>query len=338
MSKNFTIYDIAREAGVSTATVSRVMSGSDAVRSQTAQRVLDVMQKYHYRPSAIARSLYTKSSRTLCILLPELGNPYYSSIFSSVIHEANAAGYMLETLYQPYDRSITEHMAQRLIEHRVDGVILNGEFLTHSTDAQLALLRRLAEYMRVVLLGGMPPVEPFPTITIDLAGCMERAVAYLHDELGHEHICLMGGSHVPENPFARSTGFLAALARRGLTGFFHPCDCDAEAAHASFETLCEEKRPTAVVCANDLVALGVLRAARDRGWQVPHDLSVIGCDNTYLCEYMPTRLTTFDIHATDTGRMAVEMATREPLSENALISGELIVRESCSQRGSRQEG
>lgn len=330
MSKKFTIYDIAREAGVSTATVSRVMSGSNAVRSETAQRVLDIMQKYHYRPSDIARSLYTQSSKTLCILLPELGNPYYSSVFSSVIREADAAGYMLETLYQPYDCTITERMAKRLIERRVDGVILNGEFLANAAGAQLALLRRMSDYMSVVLVGGMSPVEPFPTITINLSGCMERAVSYLHEELGHAKLCLLSGSHAPGNPFARCTGFLAAITRHGVMGGFYPCACGTDDARVAFGALLETQRPTAVICANDLVALGVLRAARDFGWHVPRDLSVIGCDNTYLCEYMPTLLTTFDIHAEDTGRIAVALAIGQHQGGNVVINGELIVRESCS--------
>lgn len=328
MGKNATIYDIAREAGVSTATVSRVINGSDAVHPQTASRVQDVMKKHAYRPSAIARGLYKKSSKTLCILLPELGNPYYSDVFSAVIRDANGEGYMLQTLYQPYNRTITRQMAQRLIEHRVDGVILNGEYLTSSTEAQLELLRHISEYMRVVLLGGMPPVPPFPTISIDLASCMEQAVCYLHDTLGHRSLLLIGGSDAPQDPYSRATGYAKAMAQRNLNGTFLPCACTAEDAYAVFSAL--QTLPTAVICANDLVALGVMRAARERGLQLPRDLSVIGCDNTYLCDFLPPRLTSFDLCAHETGQIAVSIAMGQVPGGDTLINGKLIMRESCA--------
>ncbi|HML45356.1 MAG TPA: LacI family DNA-binding transcriptional regulator, partial [Clostridia bacterium] len=215
-ANNINIYDIAKEAGVSIATVSRALSDAPNPRSAKQKRVLEVVQKYNYKPSAVARGLNCGQSRMISIGLPEIANPFYSELFSAADEEASGKGYSLFLTRIPDNPGGYQAFLDQLIERRPDGVILAGGMVEDPTASQrLGMLRHLRNYMPVVLIS--EPVEAFPCVCInsDMAEGARITVRHLHT-LGHERIALLGGSHQKRGSSSREHGFQEEAARLGL--------------------------------------------------------------------------------------------------------------------------
>lgn len=343
MAAKKTIYDIATEAGVSVATVSRVLNGSGSkVRPETATRVLKVVEKHKFKPNALARGLYHNRTMTLGIILPELSNPFYAELYLAAEQKARENGYVLLLFHSPYGESINEEMVSQLSERRLDGVITNGEFLDpHARSKDNRMLEELSHYMPVMLVGCMIPRPNCMNICIDLAECSRKQVHYLAS-LGHRRIMLLGGENDATNPTSREVGFFEALEKAGLDreDAFLPEECSTQGGQAAMEavlSLPPEKRPTAVLCANDLLAFGAVRTALEKGVRIPQELSIISCDDTYLSKYMTPALTTMNIEAAQIGRMAVEALIHRieqgESAGDAVIQGTMVLRESCARQG-----
>ncbi len=332
MSPNVTMQDIAVEAGVSIATVSRVLAGKTNVRPETAERIRSVVEKHHFRPNGMARSLYHRRSNTLAMVLPDLINPYYGRLFTTAENYAHQLGYSLELSHHPYGKSIGRHMTERMIERRLDGVILSCEYIDARPDSEeMKLLADVQAYMPVALIGNMRPVEGMRNLVIDLAGCMRQAVEYLY-AIGHRKIALLGGRNDMDNPYSRIAGFCTAMQARGLScenRIFTGGDSPEDGMRALYSALDCGDPPTALCCVNDLAAIGAVHAALTRGLRVPDDLSVLGCDNSFLCAYQPVPLTSIDIHVDEMARGSVALLMGDGEPETRVMTGELVARESC---------
>ena len=333
-----TIYDIAAEAGVSITTVSRVLRGEGTVSSKTREKVEAVIARRNYRPSSIARGMTSKKTNTLGIVLPKLLNPNYAMIFTGASDGARKHGYSVNLF--PW-RSLTEqenNPALMLAERRLDGVIICVEYLPPEQNQRLQqALAELRQYMPIVLIGCVPAVFDYPTISYNMADIARSAVEYLIG-LGHEKIALIGGVEEDRDEFRRDIGY-----RQGLLNAHLPCVdsyrayCGGTAQEGEqaldrmLSTLLPAHWPTAVISLNDLVAMGCQAAARRHGLQMPRDLSIVGCDNLFCAPYLIPALTSFDTHQQQLGQRAVELLlSGENRREDA--QWELILRDSCAKR------
>ena len=334
-NENATIYDIASAAGVSIATVSRVLRGEDSVSPSTREKVESAIAAYNYRPSSIARGLTSKTTNTLGIVLPKLLNPHYAMVFTGAQEEARKKGYT--TTLIPWSGMLSRPFdpATMLAERRLDGAVICVEYMPPDLNEQLlGALKELRRFMPVALIGSVPPNFDFPCVTNDDRAMTKAMVQYLVS-LGHEKIAMIGGMEEDTDPLRRDVGYEEGLKEARLpctASYRYFCrgtpEAGAQALSDILDTLKPDYWPTAVICLNDLVAMGCMAAARARSLQIPRDLSIMGCDNLFCSPYLYPALTSVDRHQQQVGAQAVQL----------LISGEekrlttqwdLILRDSC---------
>ncbi len=336
-SENATIYDIASDAGVSIATVSRVLRGESNVSAATKEKVQRAIERRNYRPSSIARGLISKTTHSLGIILPKLLNPHYAMIFTGAQEEARKLGYTVSLF--PWSALDTKAYdpATMLIERRLDGIIVCVEYLPSDHGEQvLGALRNLRHVMPVVLIGCVPPWYDFPAVSNNNAAMMKEVVAYLVS-LGHEKIAFIGGMREDNDPMRREIGYREGLreARLPYTDSYRVYgkgtpEAGMEALSSMLDSLKPEYWPTAVIAMNDMMAMGCQAEARRRGIRMPEQLSIIGCDDLFCAPYLCPSLTSINSHQQRTGARAVELLISGE-NKHETSDWELIERDSCAR-------
>ena len=339
-SKQATIYDVAEQAGVSIATVSRVLSGGSASEA-ARQRVEQAIQALGYQP-AVPRRIKEKapSRRTLALVISNLSNPYYAALASGAEEAARRNGYALQIYCHDLNEPISPALINMLIEHQPAGAVLVGSMVENGTEHELLeLLMRLRQAMPLAIIG--PRIEGLDCINItsDLSLSVRKSIAHLMS-MGHERIAFIGGSSSIRSASVREQAFYAEMERLGkpilrvgAESGFTPRDGEMGVARL-FASLPAEARPTALITINDLVALGALRELQRLNLRVPEDVALIGCDNQFFTPYLNPPLTTVDLHPTDHGKNAVSelisaISGGGVYSFSQIRECSLIIRESC---------
>lgn len=331
------INEVADLAGVSTATVSRALSGNGHVSEATRQKVLAAALELEYVVSSNASSLATGRTKNVGVVIPFLNRWFFGSVVEGAEKALLAHGYDL-TLYNlsgggEERRSVFEHF---LLRKRVDAVIAISLELTAAETTRLLDMNK-----PIVGVGG--PLPGVRTLSIDEVEVARLATEHLIS-LGHRRIAHIGGSpptemdfHVPTN---RRVGYEAALEAVGIPvdpGLFQPADFTLQGGYRAAKQLFgnPRKRPTAVFAASDEMAIGTILAARDMGLHVPDDISVIGVDDHELAEFFG--LSTIAQFPEEQGRKAVEILMDQlhpgnrKHSVNTPLDFELIVRSSTAR-------
>lgn len=342
--EKITIRDVAREAGVSIATVSRVLAGHGNVSPATAEAVRRAVDKHNFTPNALARGFNQQRSNTIGMVLPSIKNPYYAEMYADVRTLAEEKGYTLMLFSRPTSHPVDEELVRSVRERRLEGLIVNDELFPPDRCAENErLLTLLRKSMPVVLLGCMQLSLPCPVITIDLKQCMKLSMDYLIS-LGHERIAYIGGNDDSAVPGSRDEGYALAL-KEALLPYIAEYrvfgECTAEEGYqmtsALLGKLLPSQWPTAVVAANDLVAMGAMHAFEERGLRVPADISLIGCDDQFFAPHLSPPLTSVNTHGLDAGRLALDMLlSGETPCDRTVIPCEMAVRGSCAERKRRE--
>jgi DNA-binding LacI/PurR family transcriptional regulator len=330
-----TIRDVARRAGVSVATVSRVLNKTGyPVRQETRQRVLDAIDALSFHPNAFARALLGKPTCTLGLMIPDISNPYYTLVSRGVEDVANELGYAV--IICNTDRSGEKlHSYLRVLhEKQVDGVIFAGGGIEGGADDAPA--KQMPP--KAVLVGRHP--WTFPSVQVDNTGAAYEATSHLIG-LGHRRIAFVSGPLSLTSAQDRLRGYRQAIEEAGITGpdtVVREGDFRHESGYqAAYSLLQSAHPPTAIFASNDRMALGVLAAAHDLGRAVPRDLAVVGFDDTPSASYYRPSLTTVSLPTYDIGttaaRMLVRMIAGEPVEETVWLPAKLIVRESSGELG-----
>ena len=349
MEKKATIYDIAREAGVSTATVTRVVRGDPGVREATRQRVQQVIDRHAYTPNVSAQNLESGRSRTLAIVLPVVSNLYFNRLFDAVYWEAEKNGCSVRLFQTRENQAISPGIVSELIRCRMDGVLFAGSIWSTDRRDLNTALEKLGKYMPVATI--CPPDVALDCICIqsDLVNCSRLPVRHLHT-LGHRRIAFIGGSMHSRDASRRGAGFLDQLRRLDLPD--HPAyhvdtgydmESGERAVLRMLSGLDRKEWPTALVTFNDLVALGAIKQLKKMGLSLPRDMAIVGCDNQFFCPYTDPPLTSVDLHPEEMAQSAVRelLVARESASRSFALVREatLVVRESCGAHlGFRQLG
>jgi DNA-binding LacI/PurR family transcriptional regulator len=294
--------DVAREAGVSRALVSLVMRGRPNVSSARRAAVLDAAGRLGYRPNAMARSLASRRTRTVGVILDDLRNPFFAEIAGGVEELASELGYQL--LLGSGGRLAGRERAalSTLLEYRVDGVILVSPRMAS------AEIRAAADEVPVVLVGRQARDLNADVVLIDERHGVELVLDHLL-ALGHERITHIDGGRGAGGPQRRTAYERGMRERRlGRSAAVIPGDFTEEAGvQAATRLLAAPELPTAVFAANDLVAVGLLSGLHQAGVAVPGDVSIVGYDNISIAHLVHISLSTVDQPRGSMGRMALEL-------------------------------
>lgn len=328
------IQDVARAAGVSVTTASRVLNNKADVAPETYERVRRVMQEMNYTASLAAKSMRSQTANVIGLLLPDLTDVYMQEIIRGVGEAIKDSGYDL-MIYtrgrQPGASWEQEHVA----------LLSNG--LTDGCIVVTPSAPRFPETARIVVIDPQGDGAHVPSVVArNRAGALE-AMAYLIS-LGHRRIGFIAGRPDTLSAMRRFKGYQDALQAEGIA--FDPTL--VEEGHysrelgrdAALRLLNRPDRPTAIFAANDRSAMGAIEAAHDLGLRVPEDLSVIGFDNVPEAAQISPKLTTVDQSIQDTGRLATQLLIRilrgdEPEQKLLKVPTRLIIRESCQPPAER---
>jgi LacI family transcriptional regulator len=326
--RSATIYEVARRAGVSIATVSRVHRNADLVAPATRERVHRAVAALDYRPSRLGRSLARGHHDATGIVFPDLSGPYYSAVILGY-EEASAAEGQSVLILATHRRAASAKQVLDLAD-RVDGIVLFGR--TVDDEVVEALVRRRVP----VVLVARPIAGNSDSVRTQSRSTAEALTVHLFEH-GYERVAYLGDPHASPDAAERWQGFLdahrAARHRRWRPAI--ACGFREEDGRAAASVLFADRdRPDAIVCANDEIAMGVLVAARAAGLTVPDDLAVTGWDDIPAARHLAPPLTTVRQPMLDLGRRAAEILRDritthriEPLHE--LLPTELVVRSSC---------
>jgi len=326
-----TIYDVARLAGVSTATVSRALNGKGQIAPATRRTIDEAVEQLGYRPNTIARSLVTRSTQTIALLLPDITNPFYAELVAGIQDQVLAEGHTMLLCTTESDPEREERYLSLLHAKQVDGALVDGLVLPPD---------RIARFVRE----GFPIVcldRDVDSVSVPLVQVDNRLGARLATEhllaLGHTRIGHVAGAEELRISEERVAGYRQALADGGIepdpalvaVGSF-----TEEGGHrAALQLL--ERGVTAVFAANDLSALGVVNALTERALRVPADVSVVGFDDVRLSAFTSPPLTTIHQPAREIAELATRLllelsSGREVHQQLHLLEPRLVVRGSTA--------
>jgi LacI family transcriptional regulator len=285
-----TMADVAREAGVSSMTVSRAINNKGDISEVTRERVLEVVERLGYRPSGIARGLATQRTGTLGLVVPDVANPFFSDVARGVEHVAQAKGYNVFLCNTEEDPRREVAVLGSLEEKRVDGLVLCSSRLDEEELCEV-----VARHPAVVLVNRRLEGNRMRSVLIDdRAGGLLACQLLL--EAGHRAIGYLAGPPISHSGRQRAEGYRAALAAAGVPynpAWVRPCSPTVEGGQQrTRELLQANPELTALFCYNDLVAVGALQACGELGRQVPGDLAVVGFDDIPLSALVTPPLTT----------------------------------------------
>ena len=327
------IRDVARRARVSTATVSRTVNQVATVDAQLAKRVWKAIEELGYYPNRQARALVSGRSRVFGLIVSEITNPFFPEIvqtFETLAVEQHYEILLTSTIHDPKRMELA---VRRMIEGRVDGVAI----LTFGMEDSLLEHLRFRN-LPLVFVDVGPKAPRVSNIRVDYADGIRQAVQHLA-AFRHERIGFITGPLRLRSAAARKAAFLASMSEIGLPvepEYIVEGDHRLEGGKRALQKLADlRERPTALLCSNDMTAIGVMREAYELGIRVPQELSIVGFDDIRMAEFMTPPLTTIQMSQSELARLAFEALLKDVKRETPLTEGsEYVLKTRLVLRGS----
>jgi len=331
------IQDVAKKAGVSTATVSRVINGYEHVSDKLRKRVQDAIDELNYKPNQIAKSLASQKTNLIGILVPDLKYDYYASMLSSIEESASRYNYNIIVCNIKENLEKEKRYINILKEMWVDGIILMHEKLNDT------IKKLLLECQIPIVLASIKLKElNFPSINIDDFRAAYDATKYLID-LGHKRISIIAGDMRDYTAgYERFRGYRQALKDNDIPlrqKYFQQGNFTIQDGYNAMRKLLENERdlPTAVFAVSDSMAVGAMNCMIDRGYDVPNDISIMGFDDIDLASAVRPKLTTVNQPAEKIGSLAVDLLIKCVKKEYDEIEKEIILEHRIVARGTCKE-
>jgi len=328
-----TIKDVAREAGVSVGTASQALRSSSVVREETRHRVVAVATRLRYQPSAPARSLITRRTHTVGLLISDIANPFFIRAVRAVEDVAQENGYNIILCNTDEDPVKETQYLRVLMEKRVDGIIL-------ATTAASRRAVREIRWQRIPLVLFDRELPRMATNLVKVDGVLGGRLAtqyLLH--LGHRQIGIIHGPLDRSTGIERLEGYLAALRAAGIRpvpALIQEGNFKQDSGHKLTKALLQvSPPPTALFCTNNLMTVGAIQALRELGVRIPSDLSLVGYDDMEWWTLTHPSLTTVGQPVYELGREAMRLLLAQigrektPRPQRVILKPELIVRDSC---------
>lgn len=345
-----TIADVAKHAGVSTATVSHVLNGTRYVRPTTRERVERAIRAFDYHPSGVARGLATSSTNTIGLVIADVASPFFARLFKATERLLTERAYSIVAINTFEDPQREREGLETLLQRRVDGIIITPTGVGQDTYGTLE-----RKHCPLVFVERMPPGARGCYTGTDNARAINECVSYLFG-IGHRRITLLTGAQVTSAEQARVQGFDSLRAELGLAhddAFSWDCGSSLEGVEAAvIELLSRANRPTALIAGNYLTTLGALTALQRRQLRIPDDVSLVCFDNSPWSGLVTPGLTVVTKPIEELAQRAVDQLLTnidekrrrlrdgepvEPLPAwSSLLPTTLHIRHSCSSRSSER--
>lgn len=329
-----TIKEIAKDAGVSVATVSHVINNTRYVTEETTNKVLDAMKRLDYQPNAVARSLRTRKTNIVALVIPDIINPYFSEVCRGFQDVAEKEDYVVVVCNSDRNYDNEKRIINVLRQQQVEGIVLNASKIG-KTDLNLLLGKETP----LVLLGNFLEESSFNRVMIDNIKAAYDAVSYLIS-LGCSDIACINGELDSSSGEKRFSGYQKAMRDHDLQineEFISHGNFTYESGYQQFKEMLKNstKKPEALFATSDTLALGAMFAAAEMNISVPDEISIMGFDDIPEAQRVIPKLTTIHQPKYETGVEAAKLLFRsiqdKDTSEKIILEHELIVRESTRQ-------
>jgi LacI family transcriptional regulator len=306
---NVTIYDVAREANVSMATVSRVVNGNPNVKPATRKKVMEVIDRLGYRPNAVARGLASKKTTTVGVIIPDISSTFFAELARGI--EDIATMYKYNIILSNSDQNIEKelHLLNTMLGKQVDGIVFMGGNITSELVEEFE-----KSPVPIVLAGSIEETGKIPSVNINYEqAAFDVTKSFI--EKGHKDVALVVGPlREPINQEKKLAGYKRALEEAEVSfrdELVVEGDYTYDSGIEAFEKLLEaDPRPTAIFAGSDEMALGIVHGAEDKGYDVPKDFEVISSDNTRLTLMVRPQLTSVVQPLYDIGAVAMRLLTK----------------------------
>jgi len=329
-----TMAEVAREAGVSVATVSRLLNQQGTVSPNTAERVYAAIKKLSYEPNLLARNFRKSESRVILILAPNVTNPYYAHILSGIGDAAAGQGYAALIFTTGDDPAREREALEMLKKHRADGAILIA------SDMGCSWLLEYTDRYPIVQCSEYDPDVNIPHVSIDNYKATQESMEYLI-ALGHSRIAIISAENAYISTSLRVKAYRDTLARHGIApreDYIAQASRDYSFKSGKWrakELLAIDPRPTAIFCISDTLALGAITAAKELGLRVPQDVTVVGFDDVEHTTMLHPYITTVAQPCYELGKQSAHllfarMTQGKEIPRQTILKHQLIVRESSA--------
>ncbi len=331
-----TLKDVAKVAGVSYATVSRAISGSPEISEDTRRRILKLCKEMGYTPNAVARSMVKRRTDILGLIVPSLNNPFMSELTGHLEIYARTRGYNLMVCNSSYDHDLEKEVFSLLVSRQVDGIIMIP--VGHESYESLSTL---TNQVPTVFISENMQNYPENYVSVDNTRGMQIATEYLYS-LGHRQILYFGARPDSKTHQLRLEGYLSTCERLGLTPHVLRSSYSRSSREVGYlmagEYFSHPNKETAILCAADMLAIGVMQAAFEAGVRIPKDISLMGFDNISFSALPQIDLTTINQPTQQMAISGVDMLLeriKDPEAERTklILPPSLIVRKSCRALG-----
>lgn len=329
-----TIYDISQKAGVSIATVSRVLNGSDKVRPATREKIMEIIEKYDYSPNAFARGMTLQTSKTIGILCTDSSDLFFAKAIHYLEQELQTHGYESLLCSTGYNTHIRKTYIDLILSKKIDGLILVGSNFIGTTEEENRYIKEASEQIPVTILNGAfeyPNV--YSVLCDDYANTMEATSTMI--EAGIQDILYLYDSNA-YSALQKLEGFKAAMEHYGVANYeeliyFFDKKTDKFRDVASFvECISKEHSFRGIITSNDFLAIGGIKYAQQNGLQIPKDLSIIGYNNSILTGCCTPELSSIDnrleMQCHHLIQTLIQALSNEHPPQKTMISGTLIQR------------
>lgn len=333
-----TINDVAREAGVSITTVSRVLNNNYPVKKETRLKIEEAIEKLNYKPNVMARSLITKKTSMIGVVVPGITNIFFPTIVEAIEKNIKHMGYNISLSNTTGDALAERDIIENIISRQVDGIIIIDP---RRENIESGYYEDIAKELPVVIINGYPYGKKCNFVCYDEEIGSREAFEYLIS-LGHKKIAFVRG-HKSYSYDIKEKVYLETIAKNNLVykeiidvGMGNSIEVVENTQRFMEDMLRKGHKPTAIFACNDLMAVGAMNACSGLNIKVPKDISIIGCDNTMIANISSPRLCSVDLDMNGIGKKAAEVMLKLVESEGAdgkhiNIKTKLVIRESCSK-------
>jgi len=335
---HITIYDIARKAGVSIATVSRVITGKSCVKDETRIKVENIIKKYGYEPNLIARALHDKLTNTIGLLVQSLTNPFFIEICNEAEIYARNMDYTMMIGITTNKFEMESKLLNLFEKRQVDGFIFLGGRINEVNPDEYLIeeIKKFSERLPIVFVNGKINYKNCYIVKTDEAKAFKKLIDYTIS-CGHKFIGLITGQRGLWPTEEKIEIFFNALKENNMeinNDWIISGEYIVESGSESMKKILKtNKRPTAVLCTNDVLAIGAMNEANKQGLNVPNDISVLGFDDIFISKYFIPGLTTIRQDYVNLARIAVDKIINHIngnfVERVTIIDADLVIRESC---------